>query len=65
MAKSPLMKEQSQIEDMRAAVQGEIERAKERRRQGASRPASALDVPSAEAERLGMGARLAALFRRR
>ena len=59
------MKEQSQIEEMRTAVRGEIERAKERRRQGASRPASALDAHPAEAERRGVAARLTALFRRR
>ena len=70
------MKEQSQIEEMRAAVRGDIERARRRAPDGAlaialrPEPVVAAEPepdpqPEAEAAHPGPGGRIAAFFRRR
>jgi hypothetical protein len=61
------VKEQSHIEDMRAAVRGDIERAGRRRLRGESPPVSVLNAPTAEPaslEKQGLVGRVAARFRR-
>jgi hypothetical protein len=61
------VKEQSHIEDMRAAVRGDIERAGRRRSRGETPPVSVLNAPQmspASPDKPGLFNRVTALFRR-